>query len=283
MNARWYDSSIGRFISADTIVPDPTNPQSFNRFSYGYNNPVKYADPSGHIPCDSSNLPGMDQGACAHDTQQVIDNNDSYYPQASRVANAIIGAGFGDALPAEYAHYDNSATWNSYFRNAAGLISEPFDWFLTGKEIIFGDVGLIEGAGMVLFAALPVAQGGWGDEAADVASDGVKLLTARSWRNAEELLGDYLGLPKNTTRYKVDGMSTYRIPDFMGDGFIADSKYYGASSLNRNSQLEDFATLAVSQDVPLYIYVREGTHVSQPARELIQSTGGDVIRVFEGP
>ena len=48
MNARWYDSSIGRFISADTIVPDPANPQSYNRYSYVYNNPVNFTDPSGH-------------------------------------------------------------------------------------------------------------------------------------------------------------------------------------------------------------------------------------------
>jgi hypothetical protein len=29
-------------------VPDPATPQSLNRYSYGYNNPVKYQDPTGH-------------------------------------------------------------------------------------------------------------------------------------------------------------------------------------------------------------------------------------------
>jgi RHS repeat-associated protein len=46
--ARYYDPEIGRFISADTIVPDPMNPQSFNRYSYCLNNPLKYIDPSGN-------------------------------------------------------------------------------------------------------------------------------------------------------------------------------------------------------------------------------------------
>ena len=32
--ARYYDATIGRFISADSIVPDPANPQSLNRYSY---------------------------------------------------------------------------------------------------------------------------------------------------------------------------------------------------------------------------------------------------------
>ena len=47
-SARYYDPQIGRFISADTIIPDPANPQSLDRYSYVLNNPLKYVDPSGH-------------------------------------------------------------------------------------------------------------------------------------------------------------------------------------------------------------------------------------------
>ncbi|MCP4964916.1 MAG: RHS repeat-associated core domain-containing protein [bacterium] len=47
-NARYYDPLVGRFISADTIVPDPSNPQALNRYSYVTNNPVRYTDPTGH-------------------------------------------------------------------------------------------------------------------------------------------------------------------------------------------------------------------------------------------
>jgi RHS repeat-associated protein len=46
-NARYYDVLIGRFISADSIIPS-LNPQYFNRYSYCLNNPLKYIDPSGH-------------------------------------------------------------------------------------------------------------------------------------------------------------------------------------------------------------------------------------------
>ena len=48
MNARYYVPSLGRFASADTKIPDPTNPQAFNRFSYTINNPLRYTDPDGH-------------------------------------------------------------------------------------------------------------------------------------------------------------------------------------------------------------------------------------------
>ncbi|MBC6962635.1 MAG: hypothetical protein DWB48_07870, partial [Nitrosomonas sp.] len=41
---------LGRFLSADTIVPNPLDPQDLNRFSYVRNNPLRYIDPSGHDP-----------------------------------------------------------------------------------------------------------------------------------------------------------------------------------------------------------------------------------------
>jgi RHS repeat-associated protein len=47
-NARLYDPVIGRFISADTLVQAPYNPQSLNRYSYCINNPLIYTDPSGY-------------------------------------------------------------------------------------------------------------------------------------------------------------------------------------------------------------------------------------------
>lgn len=41
MGARWYDSELGRWTSPDTIIPDPNNPQTLNRFAYAGNNPVR--------------------------------------------------------------------------------------------------------------------------------------------------------------------------------------------------------------------------------------------------
>ena len=46
--ARYYDPELGRFIQPDTIVPYPDDPQSFNRYAYARNNPIRYVDPTGH-------------------------------------------------------------------------------------------------------------------------------------------------------------------------------------------------------------------------------------------
>jgi len=61
-SARYYDPSLGRFISADTIAPSFGNPQNRNRYSYALNNPLKYTDPTGHCAKDGSD--GENTGDC---------------------------------------------------------------------------------------------------------------------------------------------------------------------------------------------------------------------------
>jgi len=47
-NARYYDPELGRFVQADTVISDLSNPQTYNRYSYVQNNPLKYTDSTGH-------------------------------------------------------------------------------------------------------------------------------------------------------------------------------------------------------------------------------------------
>ncbi|MCP4360585.1 MAG: RHS repeat-associated core domain-containing protein, partial [Chloroflexi bacterium] len=39
---------LGRFVSPDSIVPEPGSSGGFNRYRYARNNPLKYVDPTGH-------------------------------------------------------------------------------------------------------------------------------------------------------------------------------------------------------------------------------------------
>ncbi|MGE0407041.1 MAG: RHS repeat-associated core domain-containing protein [Candidatus Korobacteraceae bacterium] len=69
--ARYHSSTMGRFVSPDEYDGGPvevyggspappgplpyadiTNPQSLNKYSYTYNNPLKYTDPAGHCVTD---------------------------------------------------------------------------------------------------------------------------------------------------------------------------------------------------------------------------------------
>jgi len=39
-------------VQPDSIIPNPANPQNWNRFSYVSNNPIRYNDPTGHVVCE---------------------------------------------------------------------------------------------------------------------------------------------------------------------------------------------------------------------------------------
>lgn len=63
MNGRVYDPVLGRFLSADPYIQAPENGQSYNRYSYVWNDPVNMQDPTGYDaekkcdPPESCNLP----------------------------------------------------------------------------------------------------------------------------------------------------------------------------------------------------------------------------------
>ncbi len=48
LRARYYSPYLNRFISPDTIIPNPAQSQSWNRYLYVGNNPVNRSDSSGH-------------------------------------------------------------------------------------------------------------------------------------------------------------------------------------------------------------------------------------------
>ncbi|MEQ1513210.1 MAG: RHS repeat-associated core domain-containing protein [Lysobacteraceae bacterium] len=47
MQQRYYDQSIGRFLSVDPVTADSMTGSNFNRYKYASNNPYKYVDPDG--------------------------------------------------------------------------------------------------------------------------------------------------------------------------------------------------------------------------------------------
>jgi len=44
---RYYDPELGRFTQPDYAIQDLSNPQSYNRYSYCVNDPLRYTDPTG--------------------------------------------------------------------------------------------------------------------------------------------------------------------------------------------------------------------------------------------
>ena len=94
LNGRVEDSSTGRLLSADPIVSDPGNTQSFNRYSYVNNNPLTMTDPTGFdtiIPVlTGSRLPGVEPNGFQ-----------AYFVNPSAGTLGFFGAGFDQEVRAE--------------------------------------------------------------------------------------------------------------------------------------------------------------------------------------
>lgn len=60
-DARYYSSVQGRFMSIDPLAAsgNATNPQTWNRYAYVLNNPIKFVDPTGMAPDDPPQQPAQ--------------------------------------------------------------------------------------------------------------------------------------------------------------------------------------------------------------------------------
>ena len=54
MHARYYDVGGGRFLSVDPVLGQPRVPQSWNRYAYALNNPLRFIDPTGEYSCQGT-------------------------------------------------------------------------------------------------------------------------------------------------------------------------------------------------------------------------------------
>ena len=92
MNGRMYDPVMSTFLSVDNYVQAPDLSQSFNRYAYCLNNPLRYVDPSG----------------------------EEFITAAIIIGGAILGAYTGGAL-ANGGNY-NIAQWDLNMGTAIGVI-----------------------------------------------------------------------------------------------------------------------------------------------------------------
>ena len=126
MNARYCHPQLGRFVSPDTIVPEPGNPQAFNRYGYGLNNPPKYRDPSGHW-FESA----LDIAFIAYDIYDIRQHGLNWVSGLSLAADVVglivpMGTGGGVAVRA-LAHADDVADVVTHVDEAVEVVSHVED------------------------------------------------------------------------------------------------------------------------------------------------------------
>ncbi|MEW6028108.1 MAG: RHS repeat-associated core domain-containing protein [Chloroflexota bacterium] len=125
--ARFYSPYLNRFIQPDTIIPNPSSPQSWNRFSYVANNPLRFTDPSGHMEVEGCGDQGKDK-CHASDLEIAINAQKlaelDYDPTGEKQER--------NAEIAEAILYGGTEL-------LASILFEPADWAFTAYHCASGD------------------------------------------------------------------------------------------------------------------------------------------------
>ena len=118
MGARWYDQQLGRWISPDTIVPQPGNPQSYNRYSYVNNSPARYRDPSGHAL----------EGGTSTDDPYTTTGEEEYGIKPAMIVLPPTGKGYWKGR-------EGYEVEGIVMHKTAGKLSDDLDWLRNGGEV----------------------------------------------------------------------------------------------------------------------------------------------------
>ncbi|WP_407653331.1 RHS repeat-associated core domain-containing protein [Brevibacillus ruminantium] len=89
LRARYYDPTVGRFISEDTYKGQVDNPLSLNRYTYVHNNPLRFVDPSGRKAAEGA---GGYFGGSYEDLMLYWAEKAAAYANANNIAD------YGDAV-----------------------------------------------------------------------------------------------------------------------------------------------------------------------------------------
>ena len=94
LNARFYDAKLGRFMQEDTYLGKRSDPLSLNLYSYCFNNPLIYRDPTGHIVSDA------DKANLSKEDQEKIQNLTNSYNAAKAAGDMVLANAFHDRAEA---------------------------------------------------------------------------------------------------------------------------------------------------------------------------------------
>ncbi|MCT4618890.1 MAG: hypothetical protein N4A62_05825 [Marinisporobacter sp.] len=136
LRARYYDPTIGRFISEDSYEGQVTNPLSLNLYTYCYNNPLMHVDPSGHEP-RTMKIGDKYYFVPTDRAMELMEDGAGYVPFGGFVVWGVEKAG-GKLLKFEKFEHDDIGAATATYLDALSNFSDYADDFIGKAAGIFG-------------------------------------------------------------------------------------------------------------------------------------------------
>jgi hypothetical protein len=154
---------LGRFLSPDPYIADPAFTQSYNRYSYVLNNPLKYNDPTGELPAwalwgiatagnwllgglDNWQNKGMSFKQSFSTANNPVTFSANYHPGNNSLSNTQVNAHrlVGSMANAEQGVHSNTAGFSGMGRNGEEPLfaTTPLPQFV-GESPLAGGVAAV--------------------------------------------------------------------------------------------------------------------------------------------
>ena len=126
MNGRLYDPLVGRMLSPDIVIQDEQNSQAYNRYSYCFNNPLRFTDPSGYISV----------GGFRNNWRQLL-YLDSWNTHSSTHSSFSTDESLGNQIPIDdwYEDSDGNINWTDY-KSQAEMDKAGLDGKYLGEAVV---------------------------------------------------------------------------------------------------------------------------------------------------
>lgn len=163
MLARYYEAGVGRFLSVDpdSSTARPGDPPTWNRYSYAFNNPIRFNDPNGEDGNDVANwvdrqvdrgLSALHEGIGQQNSVTMV-VNDVATAGGSLLSGAAdmlrVGAATGDAIGSGQGGTDLAGAVSQDVARGAGLfvaLGAPAAAAVSGGEAAASTSGAAAGS-----------------------------------------------------------------------------------------------------------------------------------------
>ncbi|WHI48954.1 RHS repeat-associated core domain-containing protein [Microbulbifer sp. VAAF005] len=287
MNGRIYDPTLGRFLSPDPIVQAPTFSQNWNRYSYVFNNPLSFTDPSGYEgdevdskktvhPIDEGDSPGNGDSVVEGEVTTTgeaprggtLIGGGAFTQNAGGSLGVLSGGSYGAAQAAVGRKLSEENEDDEYVNGCKDFgaichssIAGSSEDGIRNEQIVVGKAGSRAqlAAQMVKFATLIFVTRGRGVVT-------TKLTPNQLGRIGEESVRASFNIGQKK-KFSINGRD--RIPDGVTSTTLSEVK--NVKSLSYTRQLRDFSDIAKQQGLRFDLYVRPSTKLSGPLSDAIKN------------
>lgn len=224
LRARYHAPLVGRFYAIDPVSFDAVLPYTFNRYSYGANNPFRYIDPSGASFMDSVAEFGRDVA-------------DAWGTAKSHAG--MMGESIAENAP------NGLKALGAMGQVVAGAGAMAVGAALTASSAVDGPIGAIAGALAIGYGTSTVA-GGWGDYVSIF--DGVSR-DHNYGRQGFESVAVAVGLPEAYARaaWGVIGMTISVVGLTQPLGITTNTSIYGPSALSTHAEVQALTQMSKTE------------------------------------